>query len=270
MSQYDIYIFILCFIVFLLFTVTFGVLLTYVVKAQLRLIRAGLEDDNIVKEDQAARKKNSCLGKTVDCIVSLILCGVLLVFFAFSTYVNLQEEHYSANIPTLKVVNSGSMAKVHPKNAYLNELGIDNRFDTYDLLMVYKVPPEEELKLYDVVIYEVDGIYLAHRIVGIEEADDTHPDERYFLLQGDAVESPDRFPVHYDQIKAIWKGQRIPFVGSFVLFMQSPAGWLCVLLVVFAMIATPRVEKKLTAEKLARLALLESAQSDAEKEDATL
>jgi hypothetical protein len=270
MSQYDIYIFILCFIVFLLFTLTFGVLLTLLVKSQLRLIRAGLEDDNIVKEDQAARRKNSCLGKTLDCVVSLVLCGILLVFFAFSTYVNLQEDKYFENVPTLKVVNSGSMAKVHPNNAYLDDLGIDNRFNTFDLISVYDVPSEEELALYDVVLYEVDGIDLVHRIVGIEEPNEQHPDERYFLLQGDAVESPDRFPVHYDQIKAIWKGQRIPFVGSFVLFMQSPAGWLCMLLVVFAVIATPRIEKKLTREKLARLSLIQGVPSNTEKEDATL
>ena len=49
-------------------------------------------------------------------------------------------------------------------------------------------------------------------------------------------------------MQGIYEGSRIPFVGSFVLFLQSPAGWLCVLLVIFAMIATPVVEKKIKEE----------------------
>jgi hypothetical protein len=118
-----------------------------------------------------------------------------------------------------------------------------------------------DLKLYDVVLYEVDGILLSHRIVGIEEPNEKHPDQRYFLLQGDAVESPDRFPVKYEQIKGIWRGEKIPFIGSFVLFMQSPAGWLCVLLVIVSMIATPRMEKKIKDEMVIRLAKIDAADS---------
>ena len=43
------------------------------------------------------------------------------------------------------------------------------------------------------------------------------------------------------------------FVGSFVFFMRSPAGWLCVVLVLIAIIATPIVEKKIRKESLLRL-----------------
>jgi hypothetical protein len=38
--------------------------------------------------------------------------------------------------------------------------------------------------------------------------------------------------------------------------MQSPAGWLCVLLVLFVMIATPIIEKKILAEQKKRLSAL--------------
>ena len=57
----------------------------------------------------------------------------------------------------------------------------------------------------------------------------------------------------YSQMQAIYEGDRIPFVGSFFAFMQSPAGYLCILLVVIAMIATPIAEKKLQEAKMARL-----------------
>ena len=76
------------------------------------------------------------------------------------------------------------------------------------------LPKEEDLKLYDIVVYKQDDIYVVHRIVGIEEPNEKHPNERYFLLQGDAVDSPDRFPVKYSQMQGIYTDEKIPFVGS--------------------------------------------------------
>ena len=96
---------------------------------------------------------------------------------------------------------------------------------------------------------------IVHRIVGIEEPNDFHPNERYFLLQGDAVESPDRYPVLYQQMRAIYRGERTPFIGSFILFMQSPAGWMCTLLIVITMIATPLLDKKLSEARNERLSV---------------
>ena len=62
----------------------------------------------------------------------------------------------------------------------------------------------------------------------------------------------------YSQMQGIYRGNRVPFVGSFVLFMQSPAGWLCIILVLFAIIVTPMLERKLETEAKARLALIEA------------
>ena len=54
-------------------------------------------------------------------------------------------------------------------------------------------------------------------------------------------------------MKAIYRGDRTPFIGSFILFMQSPAGWLCTLLIVFTMITTPILDKKLATARKQRL-----------------
>ena len=136
---------------------------------------------------------------------------------------------------------------------------------TFDLIVTHALPAEDELKLYDIVVYEVDGMLLVHRIVGIEEPNADHPEEYYFLLQGDNVERPDRFPVRYSQMKAIYRGQRVPFIGSFVSFLQSPAGWLCILLMIFAIVATPMLESKIEKEKAARLQRI-SRKKTAEKQ----
>lgn len=255
MSGYDIYVFALCLIVFAILVGTSSIMLTSIVKLTIKTIKLGAEDEKIKKEYFKAQKiKRKCKG--FDFILSLILCLILCVVFAFSIFVGCSGDSYSTDFPTLKVVKSASMATKHEKNTYLYLNELNDQFDTFDLIFTYKLPEEKDLKLYDIVVYEVDGVDLVHRIVGIEEPNEEHPSERFFLLQGDAVERPDRFPVHYFQMKGIYKGERIPFIGSFITFMQSPAGWLCILLVVTAMIIAPILEHFIAKEKTSRLCAL--------------
>ncbi|MBR2339167.1 MAG: hypothetical protein IKA63_06840 [Clostridia bacterium] len=255
MTNYEIYVFFLCLVVFILLTVTFGVLLSCIVKQDIRLIRCG-EEDNAIKIEYEKATKRKATGCVVNTVLSLLLCVALVAVLVFSLCVNTGEASRYENIPTYKVVNSGSMAEKIPSNKHLFTNGLNDQIQTFDLILTYKLPDEFDLQLYDIVVYEVESTLVVHRIVGIEEPNANHPNERWFTLQGDAVERPDRFPVHYDQMRGIYRGERIPFVGSFILFMQSPAGWLCVLLIAFATFATPMAEKKLRAEKEKRLPLI--------------
>ena len=253
MSAYDIYVFILCLIVFLSLTALFSFLICWIIKLTERLVRSGAEDANITNEYlQMQARKQRKWPIIIDRIVSVVLCCVLFAFWGFSLYVNLSGSNTSDTIPTLSVVKSGSMSYKHTKNTYLTENKLDDQFDTFDIVLTYKLPPVEKLELYDVVLYEVQGTPLIHRIVGIEPPDEEHG-EYYFLLLGDALESPDRFPVYYDQMRGIYRGEHIPFVGSFVAFMQSVAGYLCILLTLFGVIAVPLVEKRVNAVKIERL-----------------
>ena len=253
MSPFDIYVFILCLIVFVSLTALFSFLIYWIIRLTEQLVRSGAEDARITNEYvKLQTKKQRKLPIIIDRIVSVILCCVLFVFFAFSVYVNLSGVSTSNTIPTLSVVKSGSMSFKHEKNTYLVENRLDNQFDTFDIVLTYKLPPVEELKLYDVVLYEVGGTPLIHRIVGIEAPNEKH-EEYYFLLQGDALENPDRFPVYYHQMRGIYRGEHILFLGSFVAFLQSVAGYLCILLTVFGIVAVPLVEKRVNAVKLERL-----------------
>ncbi len=252
MTQYEIYVFILCLIVFVLLVSVFSYMLAVMLKLYFKTVHAGLEDAALKIEYKNAAEKTERTRLT-GCIASLTVGIVFVVFFCFSLFLNMQENIFFENIPTLKMVNSGSMSVKHEKNDYLVQNGLDNQIQIFDLICAYKVPEESELKLYDIVLYEVDGSYIIHRIVGIEEPNENHPDERYFLCQGDANETPDRFPVYYAQIKAIYRDQRVPFIGSFVAFMQSPAGWLCMLLVAFATFGMPILEKKVEKQIKLRL-----------------
>lgn len=239
-----------------MFTLLFSFMIGMITKMQLKMIRHGLEDEQIKKEYRKSLHVG-CVGTLVGKAFSLLICLALCVAFCFSVYMNTTEDKAPNGIPSLKVVKSDSMATKNEKNTYLAENGLDDQIQTFDIIVTRHLPPEEELELYDIVVYKQDDIYIIHRIVGIEEPNESHPGERHFLLQGDAVDRPDQFPVLYSQMQGIYEGERVPFVGSFVLFLQSPAGWLCIILVLFAMIATPIVERKLRAETDRRIIAME-------------
>ena len=267
MTAYAIYVFTLCFIVFSLLTAMFTYLLTSITKMEMELIRFGHRDEEIKKQLNKQKKENRAL-LWIGRIVSFLFCLIFVVTFSFALYIQANEDRPANGIPSIKVVKSESMAEKNKANKYLFEHDLNDQLQMFDIVFCRHLPDEDELELYDVVVYKQDDVYVIHRIVGIEEPNEKHPNERHFLLQGDAVDRPDKFPVLYKQMQGIYEGTRIPFVGSFVLFLQSPAGWLCVLLVIFSMIATPIVEKKIKEETDKRVSTFEEQpQEEAEEEE---
>lgn len=258
MTDYEIYVFILCLIVFVILTALSVVCLWIITKLTLRLIRGGLEDENILKDYEKAQKhkKRTKYLKLADMLFSGAVCLLFVFMLVSALIIRGTENTCCGKLPTYRVVLTGSMSYKNDKNLYLWENKLNDQIQTFDLIRTEQLPGEMELELYDIVVYEVDNMMLVHRIVGIEEPNEKHPDCRYFLIQGDAVDSPDRYPVLYGQMRGIYRGDRTPFIGSFILFMQSPAGWLCVLLIVAATIATPILDGTLQKARDKRLALL--------------
>ncbi len=259
MTGFEIYVLVLCLIVFVLLTAMFSYLIGHITKSEIQFIRFGHRDEAIKKEKERQLNKNKNLSQAIlwfNRILSLLLCLILIAVFVFAIYVRATEDKPANGIPSIKVVKSESMAKKNTKNEHLFIYGLDDQFQMFDVVICNHIPDEKDLELYDIVVYEKDDIQVIHRIVGIEEPNEKHPNERHFLLQGDANERADQFPVLYSQMRGIYEGQRIQYVGSFLLFLQSPAGWLCVLLIVFGMIVTPIVERLIENEKKKRLALL--------------
>lgn len=266
MSSFDIYTFTLCFIVFVLLTALFSYIIVYITKLELKMIRHGLRDQEFLQEDEKKRRQGcaqTVFGRVLSVLLSLVLCAALF----FAIYIKQTDDRAANGIPSIKVVKSDSMAEKNKKNTYLVQNNLDDQIQMFDVIICHHLPPEEELELYDIVVYQLDSYYLVHRIVGIEEPNEAHPNERLFTLQGDAVDGPDRSPVKYSQMKGIYTGDRIPFAGSIVLFFQSPSGWLCILLVLFATISEPIITKKLSDEKKKRLALLNADKDDQDNSD---
>ena len=258
MTDYEIYVFFLCLIVFVLLTALSVVCLTIITRLSLRLINHGVEDEKILEEHRKKQNKKSkgCFGKVVDYTVSGVVCLTFIILLVGALVIRCTENSCCGMLPTYRVVKTGSMAQKNSKNEYLFENNLDDQIQTFDLIRTEQLPDEMELELYDIVVYETDGMLIVHRIVEIEEPNGQHPDCRHFRLQGDAVDAADRFPVLYEQMKAIYRGEKTPYIGSFILFMQSPAGWLCTLLIIIAMIASPILDKKLETARKKRLDLL--------------
>lgn len=257
MSAFEIYIFTLSLIVIILLTTLSVVMVSIILKLSCKSIRFGGEDEKILAEANKIPTKMERMEKFVSRIISLLLATLFFIAFVLSSLVACAKVSTDKGLPALRVVNSDSMSKKHEKNYWLFDNDLDDQFDTFDLIFTQDIPAEEDLELYDIVVYKLDeDTYIVHRIVQILPPNVNHPNETYYLLQGDAEERADTLFVTYDQMVAIYRGQKIPFVGSFVKFMQSPAGMICIVLVLIAMIAGPIADKKLKKERELRLAIL--------------
>lgn len=268
MGGFELYVFFLCLFVLIALTSLFAFLIYYIAKQKITLIKNGLSDEEIKKSlnkklNDSEKKHSSFYAKAkrvTTIALSAIFCTLLLTVGVLSCVGDTTVK----NIPAIKVIASTSMSEKYEGNTYLFTNNLDDQIKMFDLVVLNELPAEEDLQLYDIVVYEhISGALLIHRIVGIEEPNEAHPNERYFLLQGDAVHYPDSFPVRYSQMKSIYNGTRIPNVGSFVYFMQSPAGIICLILLVATMIFMPIADNFVLKREYERvLVLVENGELD--------
>ena len=268
MTPYEQYTFAICMIVYIVLTILFTTLIVCILRMSIKLIRNGVEDERIIKEYEKSlrRKRESKAESVVERVITALMCLVMFFAFGFSVYTQFVAYNVTQKIPTYRVFLSDSMSKKYDQNTYLFDNDLNDQFQRFDLILTRQLPAEDDLKLYDIVVYEVDNELIIHRIVEIEERNERHPNERYFRLQGDNVHVTDKFPVKYSQMKAIYKGERIPYAGTFVAFLQSPAGYMCLILVLLGVVLIPIMEKKLQKEQTARLHYLLAQEKEKERE----
>ncbi len=264
MEGFNVYVFILCLVVFVALTVFFATLITFIVKMRIKLVRGGFVDGEVRKQREKEAKKSAAIN-VLEKIITFVFLTVVIIMFFFSVSLKINENK-PIERNTVKVVKSSSMSTKAESNLYLVENNLNNQIQMFDVVVVKPLPKESELKLYDIVVYEVDGQMIIHRIVDIKEPDETHS-ERRFVLQGDANKYSDTFPVLYSQMKGIYTGNKISYVGSFVVFMNSPAGWLCFILVIVVCLIYPFIDKKLRKENFSRYALIQGWSQNKEKQE---
>lgn len=246
---FDIFVMILCGFVMTALVAFFSILIVNIVKLRIKLVNAGLLDEEIKEETRSKKKQNKVVFAIFKIVLPILLCISLGVVFVFSLYVKKNE---SSHIAVPKVVRSESMSYRNEKNKYLDVNNLTNQFQRFDVIFLEPMPEQKDLKIYDVVAYEKNGILVIHRVVGEYEKDG----ETLYLLRGDANLYNDHQYVKYSQMKGIYKGKRIAFVGSVVLFFQSPAGWMCIIMCAFISIILPIADKKMLKSINDRLVII--------------
>ena len=244
MSGFELYVFFLCLIVFIALTALFSFMICYIGKQKGVIITNGLEDsaikERLIKKLNKKQSKAGRIMELIEKIASITLCACLAVLLIITSISSCRGDTKVDSIPAIKVIASTSMSEKYENNKYLFDHELDDQLQLFDVILLHELPKEEDLKLYDIVVYEhITGALLIHRIIRIEEPNEEHPNERHFLLQGDAVHYPDTYPVKYSQMRSIYRGERIPNVGSFVYFMQSPAGIICIILLLVSLVLMP-------------------------------
>ena len=256
LSGFDFYVFIVCFVSFVATFGVLSVLLFFIIKSELKSIKFGVLDEQLVREHMDGLDKRFGVGAIIYIVFSVLTIGAV-IFLGWTFVVRFRDPKIEGPGSVPRVVLSDSMSEKHENNKYLEENGLDDQFDTFDLIFTEELPDEFELQLYDIVVYKYDDeSYIIHRIVGIEEPNEKHPDHRLFYLRGDAIRYSDNKPVEYSQMMSIYRGERIQYVGSFIHFMQSPAGYLCILLMVVGFILTPVIDILIKIAKKKRLIIL--------------
>ena len=244
MTGYGFYIFILCFVALFLLVGVATVFVISLVNHEVGAIKHGVNDADLKQEEKKDEKTNM--------ILSIILLVLVSVIFAFSLCISFGKNNLKEDKGTLVVASVTEMSKKNEKNTYLFTNDLGGQFNAFDLIKIYKAPLEEDVGLYDVVVYRINDQTKISRVVAITVKDG----KTLFTLRGDALIYDETAPISYDQITGVYKGEKIPFVGSIVEFMSSPVGYLIVIMTIAIVVLIPIMEKKIKKVKEERIAFI--------------
>lgn len=243
MSSTDIITLIVTIVCLVSFSAVFTILFHHYYKTNTEEVLSGKEDieliDNAIDEEKEKRNKTKKTFKLVGKIASRVLLGAIFVIFLFAIVAKIRDNSMPFGDSTAIVIASGSMSQKN--NDYVkNNDDLNNQFDTYDIIGLSRYHSQEDVKLYDVVAYKnKKNVTIVHRIVEIKT--DSEGNVTY-LTQGDSNTSADNVGgsqysgyLTYDKIIGYYNGTRLKGIGIFVIFLQSPAGIVTVLSIVYCL-----------------------------------
>ncbi len=96
-----------------------------------------------------------------------------------------------------------------------------------DLVFVYE-QKVENIKINDVIAFkDKDGFVTSHRVIATTVEDG----ETFYITKGDNNNSVDELKISYNRIEGTYSS-RIPYLGGLILFFQSPAGLITLIMFV--------------------------------------
>ena len=162
---------------------------------------------------ETGREEKSGVIQKVLTGVSILLCIVFSVMLICNMTIIIKGTLYPERPPSVlgitpMVVLSGSMSG-----------DAEDHIEVGDLIFVGKTEAEE-LEVGDVIAFMEGKVVVTHRIIEVQTGENGEP---MFLTKGDANNAQDQRPVTASNLVGIYK-TRIPKVGDFALFLQTPMG----------------------------------------------
>lgn len=238
------------------FATIFTVLYRIYANATVAEYESGKCDVDLIEETILSNAQNkSHYRRVLRRVKQVCLCifvALLLPLLCISLYSKITSGIAMVNGHGMIAVASGSMSEQNAANPYLQQNGLDNQFDTYDMIFLEKVDSPSELKLYDVIAYVNDeGVNVIHRIVGFQG--------NSYVTRGDSNNADDQYKPTFDDVLGRYIDRRIPYIGIFAMFLQSYSGIVTVLAVIYCLFMIEGVGNKLFDARETRLAILQES-----------
>lgn len=165
-----------------------------------------MQDSKVHKERTGTSHKVMTVIGTVLCVVFslMLICNLTIII---KGTIDPDKPPSVLGITPMAVL-SGSMSG-----------DAEDHIEVGDLIFIGKAEPKE-LAEGDVITFMQNKTVVTHRIIGIETDKDG---KLLFTTKGDANNTEDREPVSEDDLVGVYMG-RIPKVGDFALFLQTPLG----------------------------------------------
>lgn len=187
-----------------------------------------------------AKKPRRTLGGRIAHIAGIILCILFLPGFIVNTTLLISSLIYPDIPPSFMgytplVVESDSMSPFFQQN---------------DLVLIRNGKEAVAYEKGEVICFRSGDVYVTHRIV---KTDTDENGNALYITRGDANNTPDVQPVRPEQILGSYV-THFNGLGGFVLFMQTPAGMICCvllpILVIFCLLwIPPKIADRLAKRK---------------------
>lgn len=258
MTQVEIIALIVTFVGVISFATIITLLYHSYISSSIKDIKLGKQDadliDEVIKDGSEQRQKRKKVMTIVKNSLFCVFLAIIIPVFALAIISKVNGNMMMIGGNSIIVVASGSMSTKHPSNDYLDKYHLDNQFQTYDIIGLSEVDSKDDLKVHDVIAFRNDkGMNVIHRIISFEDRADG---KRYYTTRGDSNNASDTFKPTFENVLGKYNGKRIPIVGMFVLFFQSPSGIITALAVVYCLFMIDHLSNKMAKVADERLEIL--------------
>ena len=239
------------------FATLFTILYKSYASSQIAEIKSGKRDIEIIDEviydrQSHVQQRRKVIG-LIRTIAFYLVIIIIVPIFAFSLVNKVMGNVMMVGNKAVMVIPTDSMSYKNEANSYLFNRNLNNQIQPYDIIVLEKVS-KSDIRMYDVIAYKNDkGVNIVHRIIDI--------DGNKYTTRGDIYDSSktDLYKPVFDDVIGRYTGKRIPGVGIFIMFLQSYAGIITVVSLVYCLLMIDRTAEKINKVQQERIDKLEEA-----------